>query len=96
MALIFPRLIPMVAKDQLQRVNEIGLRLFQSFAFRENIRQLLKGGSITAFRRHLVDGGKLEVQWLETHGKANIADARRLFQLKSRISSEQAGEISKP
>ena len=59
----------MVAKNQLQRVHEIGFRLFKGFAFREDIRQLLKCGCVTTFRRSLVDGGKLEMKWLGTHDK---------------------------
>ena len=77
-----PGLVTMVAEDQLQRVHQIGFRLFDGFALREDIRQFLKGGSITTFWGNLINGCELDVQGLETHGKGNLVHGRRFFQFK--------------
>ena len=80
MGLPFSGLIPMVAEDQLQRVHEIGFCLFNGFAFREDIRQFLKGGCIPTFWRDLVDGSQPEVKRFEAHDKGNLVDGWYFFQ----------------
>jgi hypothetical protein len=85
MTLILPGLIPMIAQDQLQRVNEIGFGLFKGFALREDIRQFLKGRRVTPFWRSLVDGCELEMEIRGNHGEGNLVDEWRLFQLKLSI-----------
>ncbi len=84
MARHFPGLLPMIVKNQFQCVHEIGFSLCKCLAFRENIRQFLKGGCVTSFRGGLVGGSELEMTRLGTHGKGRIADDGVFCQLEFR------------
>ena len=82
MARPFPGLLPLIVKDQLECVHEVGFRLCKCFSFREDIRQFFKGGDVSAFRRRLAGGGELEMKRHGTHGKETLADDRWFCQLE--------------
>ena len=79
---VLSRLFPVICHYLREGVQEVRLGFLQGLAFGKDLRQLFEVASETALRRRLENGGQLDLQAIQVHGRS-FPRRSRLFKCQN-------------